>query len=131
MKITQFYLFFYLVMTSTIFVMHAKNWSNYLTDSYETFKETHFYAERLSYKKGGVTLSFPEGYFSSIPCVYLSIQFNKLPFGQDVLVTPYIVSNQKEKVDIKVNKAKSAFLGRTIQEADTDDIYVYIFAFGA
>jgi len=91
---------------------------------------SNFYAERLSYRKGGLTFTYPKDYFASEPCVYVTIELKGLRYSSDLIISPVIKSSTSNNVTVYIHKEEAGYLLNSIDEADSDDVYVHLFALG-
>jgi hypothetical protein len=89
-----------------------------------------FYSQKKLYVKGGTWFDFPVGYFRDAPHVYVSAKLNKLEYTPSLVVNTFITHLSPLLVRVSANKVSVGFIKNAIIQADTDDILVYILAYG-
>ncbi|MDR3551434.1 MAG: hypothetical protein P4L31_08565 [Candidatus Babeliales bacterium] len=94
-------------------------------------KTIPFYSDKHSYVKGGITFLYPDGYFTSEPHVYVTLELNGLRYSPDLQLSPIIVKSTLNTITIYVNKETDSLFSKTSSEAATDDVIVHVFIFGS
>ena len=107
------------------------NWQAYVQDGNRTdYKPIKFFSEKSSYVKGGVSFTYPEGYFSTNPYICVTVELKKLGNSSAIEISPLITKNTIESVSVVVNKTIVGLLKTTVNQAETDDVIVHILAYG-
>jgi len=88
------------------------------------------FCDKVLYTKGGVFIQYPQGYFSSTPYVYISIELNSLEHCSDLSFTPIITSSGPTNATIFLNVHRLGYIFNSVVEADNDDVYLNIIAMG-
>ena len=86
--------------------------------------------QKLNYFKGGIVIKYPQNLFSSKPCIYVSIELNKLKYSSDLIFSPIIIAKNLDDITIFINKHSPGYIYNSMVEADDDDVIVNIFSFG-
>lgn len=84
----------------------------------------NYAAQTLSYTAGGITFTYPAGFFSAPPTVLISLTLTGLSYTTATTVVAMIASNSASSTTVRVNKATLA----SILEAGTNDVEISIFA---
>jgi len=103
-----------------------KTHENGRTDHMKIF----FYSDKLPYKKGGVKFNYPQNYFKEAPYIYISTELKGMVYSAALKIMPIIHYNSSQNAIIRINKELAGFFSTYNDEAETDDVYVYLFAFG-
>lgn len=90
----------------------------------------HFYSEKKHYVQGGVLFTFPSGYFTDKPHVYVSIQLNNTDYAPELEFNAFITELSSLAVKINVNKVNPGIIHNFSTEANHEDIIVHVLAYG-
>ncbi len=82
------------------------------------------YTDAQSYTQGGLTFTYPAGWFKETPKVKLGLEAGSLTNLDSVIVTTIITSNMAEQLTVRVN----IFDGSTVREAKTGEVIVHMAA---
>jgi len=83
------------------------------------------FCQSLNYVNGGVIFTYPNGLFTSPPCVNVSTTLLGQVYSSDLIVSEFIISNSIASATVRVN------LGTVggITEASNNDVIVNLCAF--
>jgi len=81
-----------------------------------------YYAESVSYVNGGITVTYPEGFFDVTPLVLVSIELTGRSYSTGQLVAGEIVSSSATSATVRVNLHN----GTLISEVATGDVTVHL-----
>jgi len=84
---------------------------------------------KQKYVAGGLTFTYPTHYFSSVPCVSVLVEVNGIEYSKKLKVVPIITSSTAKHLKVYVNKEIKGFIFDTVEEAETDEVIVHVFAF--
>lgn len=108
------------------------NWShNVQKESRVDIHPVSFYAEKLPYSKGGMTVKFPENFFSSKPMVYVTVELSKSLYATQLPVFAVVEKCSNNAVTIRVNKEQEGIFFNSFAEAENGEFLINVFAFGS
>lgn len=83
------------------------------------------YANYLSYTSGGVTFTYPSGFFTATPFVRVTVSLLNRSYHSYEVAIPEIVSTSSTQATVRVNIG-SGVTYPPIFEANTNDVTVYL-----
>ena len=107
------------------------NWQAYVQDGNRIdYKPIKFFSEKASYAQGGVTFTYPEGYFSTSPHVCITVELKKLMNNSAMEISPLITESSATALSVYVSKTIAGLFKTTVSQAENDEVIVHMLAYG-
>ncbi len=65
--------------------------------------QSNWVKDKKSYVNGGVTFTYPDGFFSSAPHVFVTLELTGMSYSDGITVTPLITANSNSSTTVRVN----------------------------
>lgn len=98
----------------------------FISQSHTSHEVIHYFADQALYMQGGVVFVYPDGLFTTTPCVTIGFEHASLALTPTILLSAYLDYNNTASALVIVSRSNSS----QPEEVEDGQVLIHFYALG-